>query len=525
MPQFDLKKEPWIPCATADGIHERSLVEVLTEAHQIRELIGDSPPVTVALHRLLLAILHRVYRGPQDADDWGKLYSKGKFDSEKINGYLDKFADRFDLFHETYPFYQTTAVRDKVKDGAVIKLYFHSGNNATLFDHTSVSSPKVLTPAEAARLVVMIQAFDTGGQITGDNGADSAKSAPLIQSAVALIRGETLFETLMFNLHRYCGEDAAPFEFDEDKDLPAWERDTPTIRGSRLPDGPVDLLTWQSRRVLLEPEQDENGKLIVRRSAALAGYSFPDGMEIHTKETMVGYRIDKKGKISRIRFDENRSLWRNSHVLFDHSGQKGFRPKTLNWLADLKWNQAYVKPYVPVDFLGINYDPQNTAKLVFSNHERFTLPSEFLIKDEPSQQLQICLEFSEVVGKALREGLTELITAIAKYADKKRKEQPQAFPALENFWSQMELRFHRLLSDLPDNGDEEMIAWFRDTQRVAFDAFNKTVTGLSGSAAENKAAVEAENAMRASLNKAMKSNATLWAPYLPEKFQAKGGSQ
>ncbi|WP_225931434.1 type I-E CRISPR-associated protein Cse1/CasA [Leptolyngbya sp. 7M] len=297
MPQFDLRKEPWIPCATAHGIYEKSLVDVLTEAHTIRELIGDSPPVTIALHRLLLAILHRIYRGPQDTDEWGTLYSGGLFDADKIKEYFNEFADRFDLFHETYPFYQTTSVRDKVKDGAVIKLYFHSSNNATLFDHTSVFSPKVLTPAEAARLLVMIQAFDTGGQITGDNGADSAKSAPLIQSAVALIRGESLFETLMFNLHRYCGEDAAPFEFDENKDQPAWERDTPTIRGSRLPDGPIDLLTWQSRRVLLEPEQDENGNLIVRRSAALAGYSFPDGMEIHTKETMQAFAKSKDGRI------------------------------------------------------------------------------------------------------------------------------------------------------------------------------------------------------------------------------------
>lgn len=525
MPQFDLRNEPWIPCATADGVREMSLVDVLTEAHEIRELIGDSPPVTVALHRLLLAILHRVYRGPKDTDEWAGQYSKGKLDANKIAEYFDKFAGRFDLFNETYPFYQTTAVRDKVKDGAVIKLYFQDKANATLFDHTSLSSPKVLTAAEATRLLIMIQAFDTGGQITGDNGADSAKAAPLIQSAVALIRGETLFETLMFNLHRYCGEDAAPFEFDEEKDLPAWERDTPTIRGSRLPDGPVDLLTWQSRRVLLDPEQDENGNLIVRRSAALAGFSFPDGMEIHTKETMVGYRVDKKGKISRIRFDENRALWRNSHVLFDRTEQQGFRPKTLNWLAQLKWNAAVSKAYIPVEFLGINYDLKNTAKLVFSNHERFTLPSEFLTEKEPSQQLQICLQYSEVVGTALQEGLTKLITAVAQYADKKRKEKPQAFPVLENYWSRMETRFHRLLGELPNKGDDEMTAWFRDTRRTAFDAFNRTVMSLTGSAAENKAAVAAEHAMQASLKKAIRDNANLWAPYLPERFQATGGNQ
>lgn len=533
MPQFDLRNEPWIPCVTNDGRRLMSLVDVLTEAHEIRELVGDSPPVTIALHRLLLAILHRVYRGPQSSDDWKMMYSADRFDAELLNKYFNGLADRFDLFHSEHPFYQTTSVCDKLKDGAVIKLYFHSGNNATLFDHTSTSNPRVLTPAEAARLVVMIQAFDTGGQITGDNGADSAKSAPLIQSAVALVRGETLFETLMLNLHRYNGEDGAPFEFNGENDLPAWERNEPTTRSSRLPEGPVDLLTWQSRRVLLGPERDENGELIVRKSAALAGYSFPEGMEIHSKEAMVGYRKDRKGKISRVRFVENQSLWRNSHALFDHSEQQGFRPKTLNWLADLQRKQAVTKSYIAVDFLGINYDPKNTAKLVFSNHESFTLPAEFLINDEPSQQLHICLDFSEVVGKALQEGLTKLIAALIESAEEKRKRQskpkpkrqPQAFPALENYWSRMEVRFHLLLGNLPEKGDEEMTAWFRDTQRIAFDAFNRTVMSLSGSAAENKAAVAAENAMRAAINKAIKAKATEWAIYLPERFEAKGGNQ
>lgn len=515
MPQFDLRNEPWIPCATADGIREMSLVDVLTEAHEIRELIGDSPPVTIALHRLLLAILHRVYRGPQDTGEWGELYSKGKFDAEKIKEYFDKFDDRFDLFHETYPFYQTTAIRDKVKDGAVIKLYFHSGNNATLFDHTSVSSPKTLTPAEAARLLVMIQAFDTGGQITGDNGADSAKSAPLIQSAVALIRGETLFETLMFNLHRYCGEDAAPFEFDENQDLPAWERDTPTIRGSRLPDGPVDLLTWQSRRVMLEPEQDENGNLIVRRSAALAGFSFPDGMEIHTKETMQAFGKSKDGRIFSIGFSESRDLWRNSLSLLRAVDiAEGSRPRMLDWISTLRHDEHIKRDSLPVDFCGLAADK---AKLLFWNHERFDLPLVFLEDNGLVQKLSTCLEFSETLGAALRYGVKTLADAL--------ETQRETFPTEANYWSRMELRFHRMLGELPEKVDEEITAWFRDTQRTAFDAFNQTVMSLSGSAAENKASVAAENAMRASLNKAIKSNANLWAPYLPEKFEAKGGNQ
>lgn len=515
MPQFDLRKEPWIPCLTGDGYREMSLADVLTNAHNIREVVGDSPPVTIALHRLLLAILHRIYRGPQSSDEWKQIYDAGGYDEAKIREYFETFADRFDLFHETYPFYQTADVRDKVKDGAVIKLYFHSGNNATLFEHTSALNPKELSPAEAARLVVMIQAFDTGGQITGDNGADSAKAAPLIQSAVALIRGENLFETLMLNLHRYCGEDGAPFEFDEDHDLPAWERDEPTIRGSRLPDGPVDLFTWQSRRIALEPEKDNDGRLVVRKAVVMAGYSFPDGMELHSKETMLAFRKNKDGKIFTVGFSEGRDLWRNSLSLLKAADiAEGSRPRMLDWLSQLRSHGYLQRDRLPVDFCGIAADK---AKLLFWNHERFDLPLAYLNDEQLIGDLGNCLDFSEEIGAALRYGVKTLADGL--------ETQRETFATEATFWSQMELRFHMLLGALPEKGDEEMVAWFRDTQRIAFDALNQTVLSLSGSAAENKAAVSGENAMRAAIAKAIEKKATEWAPYLPERFEAKGGNQ
>ncbi|QYO66147.1 type I-E CRISPR-associated protein Cse1/CasA [Leptolyngbya sp. 7M] len=169
---------------------------------------------------------------------------------------------------------------------------------------------------------------------------------------------------------------------------------------------------------------------------------------------------------------------------------------------------------LPVDFCGLAADK---AKLLFWNHERFDLPLVFLENDELVHKLGICLDFSEEVGAALRFGVKTLADAL--------ETQRETFSTEANYWSWMEVRFHRLLGELPVKGDEEMIAWFRDTQRIALDAFNQTVMSLSGSAAENKAAVAAENAMRSSINKAIKSNATLWAPYLPEKFYATGGNQ
>ena len=64
---FDLIEEKWLPCVMLDNsLKSLSLRDVLTDAHNIRELIGDSSPVTIALHRLLLAILHRALNAPHN---------------------------------------------------------------------------------------------------------------------------------------------------------------------------------------------------------------------------------------------------------------------------------------------------------------------------------------------------------------------------------------------------------------------------------------------------------------------------
>ena len=63
---FNLTMQPWIPCLADNGMQvELSLSQCFAQAHELRELGGESPLVTVALYRLLLAILHRVHQGPE----------------------------------------------------------------------------------------------------------------------------------------------------------------------------------------------------------------------------------------------------------------------------------------------------------------------------------------------------------------------------------------------------------------------------------------------------------------------------
>ena len=112
---------------------------MLSDAHRLQEIADASPLVTVALYRLLLAILHRVF-GPPTLDDWERLWESGAFDRDRVAEYLNAWRHRFDLFDEQRPFYQSPSLPDKMlKSVSKLALEYASGNNPALFDNTSTT--------------------------------------------------------------------------------------------------------------------------------------------------------------------------------------------------------------------------------------------------------------------------------------------------------------------------------------------------------------------------------------------------
>ncbi len=95
--EFNLIDASWIPCIRANGqAANLGLREALLQAHELRELTGESPLVTAALHRFLLAVLHRVF-GPKDQDAWRALWEARRWDPFSLDAYLTKWHDRFNL--------------------------------------------------------------------------------------------------------------------------------------------------------------------------------------------------------------------------------------------------------------------------------------------------------------------------------------------------------------------------------------------------------------------------------------------
>jgi len=272
MPEFNLVDQPWIPCLLRDGgkPQELSLRDTLTDAHKIRELSDDSPLVTVSLHRLLLAILHRNF-GPASFREWKEWWQRGQWDSDKLNRYFDAWKHRFNLFDKERPFYQVLRMQNaQGKDVELhpVALLAHeaaTGNNATLFDHNFRDAPEAYSAAVTARYLIAHQAFSLGG---GVSHPFNLCHAPLVRGFTVLALGNNLFETLALNLLIYNKERPIP---QLGKDLPVWEQDStrqPDKNGTHA-QGYIDYLTWQSRRLhLIEPEEEASGVLWCKRSSA-----------------------------------------------------------------------------------------------------------------------------------------------------------------------------------------------------------------------------------------------------------------
>ncbi|MBI4504638.1 MAG: type I-E CRISPR-associated protein Cse1/CasA [Chloroflexi bacterium] len=539
-PRFNLVDAPWIPCLlAADGtVHEQSLRDVLVQAPGIREISHPSPLVTVALHRLLLAILHRHFArgyGPTSEGEWAELRQRGAFDAAAIDGYLARWRGRFELFDAERPFYQVGKL-DFQYEWPIVGLTHElasSGNAATLFDHTTDCA---LSAAQAARYLVAFQAFAVGGTVSLYKHEDpklfkSADAAPLVKAAVALVKGTSLFETLSLNLVCYDPTQDEPFACEGD-DRPAWERDEETRADDRWPAGHLDLLTWQSRRLRLRPEVSEDGAMRVPAVVIMKGYQFPDRFHRRRRETMLAFVGRPKAKAGEdpwpaVSFREERSLWRDSLALFQSvahgqpQGEERDRPQTVSWLAQLA-EYGVLEPslVVPVEFFGVS---SNQANIHFWRHERLPLPLAYLRDEHLVADLSLALAFAEEVGRELQGSVYTLAKLLlAPSAGQANARKPtgkvigplvQSLAPERRYWPRLEEAFSTLLVGLaqapPGDSAEEhrlraLAAWQRTVLGAARRAFDELTSSLDTSARSLKAVARAEQALHAHLRRVVK---------------------
>ncbi|MCM1508676.1 MAG: type I-E CRISPR-associated protein Cse1/CasA [Ruminococcus flavefaciens] len=259
--EFNLIDESWICVKTPElTIKEVSLKDIFLNAHMYTELAGETKSQDFAVLRLLLALMHTIFsRYDSDGNDvdisddvdfprynWEKIWNDGYIPNKPIERYFEKWHDRFWLFDEKYPFYQSVSVKGKGNPYSTAKMIgslFESGNKPRMFSDRH-NDGRLLSYSEAARWLLHINCFD-------DIAAKkpTPKKTWTSQLSLIAVNGKNLFETLMLNYNA---------EYDIEKRIyestPSWESDNNSNEFNTLiaiPNNQAELLSLQSRKLYL----------------------------------------------------------------------------------------------------------------------------------------------------------------------------------------------------------------------------------------------------------------------------------
>ena len=491
---FDLIDNPWIPVRTGHVVREVSLRDALVNAHQFERIEDASPLVVASLHRLLLAVLHRTLKGPEDREAAVDLMEAGAFPTDAIKSYLDKWQHRFDLFSEETPFYQVAKADDvNTKPVSNIAIERASGTNKLLFDHSIDDQPPTLRPAEAARLVIARQSMAI------PEGAGYSPS-PVGGTALVLPFGNNLFETLCLNLVEYP-------EDEYNADLPVWEMPTPTPDSiAKQKDIPIAGLThrytWLSRVLTLLPDE-QDGQTVVRWVHYAKGSKVADGGK-RPLDPMVAYRKDEKRGMLPVGFRLGRGFWRDFQALIPAHETPYTPPAVIEHAAWLDYERD-LKRSLPTMVLGLSNDK---AKAELWRSEVFFLPPNLAQDEDIYSLIEEALGYADKVGSALHKGAWRMATDMLTVADRSPDKGDvsnliKSLPLDTTYWTALETDFVGLLERFQSfDGEASMTDWWHSrVDKNAWQAWQQATQSLGMNGRALRAANEGQRVFAGNLAK------------------------
>jgi len=485
------------------------LIDALVRAHELRGMADPSPLVTAALTRMLLAIVHRSVDGPKSIAAWLQLVRQGRFPTKQITDYLTQVGGRMNLFDAERPFAQVRGLAVEPADAVTLVTQRSNwGAGTSLFHHRPSEDRSVLAPALAARWLVTRQAFDVCGLVSGR--PKSASAGPLTATAVVLVRGDTLFETLVTNLLVYDPERSVPIPGTR-SDCPHWEQEPQRANFDadseprRVPHGWVDALTWLSRRIELVVE---NGEVVGWKRAAWQGLA-PEA----ARDPMVAWVSNEKTGWRAVRIDSGKSFWRNSHALFEgleHDGEEHRRPATLAQIAKSEARTVFApERRFTLDVLGIATD---NAVIEVERWDRLVSSASLLADPDAADEVRGGVEVAEKMFDALRQNLR----SFARHAVAPGNREPDAEDVRKmldglafapEYWNACEAAFSRYLERLScgegETGRMELQVRVRD---IAESAFNRSVRALGEHGRMIRAVALASSRFRAQMASLLATN-------------------
>lgn len=448
---FSLLDRPWLPLVTTEGQpHQGSLREALLEPDRWAGLDAAHPLQCLALYRLLLAIAHRAI-GPGDLDDRIELLDS--WPTERIEAYLQQWADRFELFGGDRPFMQHPGLVDAglaPRPLTVLAPDRSSGNTRTLWDRSLDDSPVPLPPAEQALLLVVHQQFTPGGLVRAIRTSATRAAANGLELVMPL--GSSLMETLVLNVLPQSAEE-------HQLDLPCWERPLVGVaalggKPERVPAGPADRYTVPVRAVLLQ----STTHLLYAPGEIIGESPVADPMSAVVQA--------KKGPIP-LFLREGRALWRDATALLGGAG--AVPPVVLQHAADV---QMAAGNYEPVELLagGLLTDQ---ARMVLWRLEQRHLAPALVSNAEAQAVVEALLEQAQSTSSALY-GATKSLCRHWLDQGSEAGAAPAAVSALRDslqadavFWGSLETEFWGAMHALGTGaaGEAVLEAW-RQTLRL-----------------------------------------------------------
>ena len=532
MASFDLLSEPWVPVldARADlrdapntAVEHRTvgLAEALRRAHEIREVVGDTPLETISLNRLLLAVFADAHALSAEPERWWALWDAGRADADALDTYLEQHRSAFDLLHAERPFYQVPAADHPARDTTTLSQLRHAeaaGNNGTLFGHEMDDPPRpdgqparMLALADAARSLVAYQAYGLGGlagSAASGGRLPAFKHATLVSGAVFWLRGRSLFESLLLNATPRPNVWLGPGD-----DRPAWRRGRART-AMRRPEGLLDLLTWQARHVALATMPGSGG-VPVAEAVSIANAETVEAESV-LDPMMATIVSEKKGEFP-YGLRSERAVWRDLDTLLAARPESGRPPETLAGLARLLRTRDGARlPFgrhnpIPADVFGVENDK---SKMLRWRHDRAPVYPALLDDPDRLSRLAQAVADADEQGRslqfAIRTTAEYLLSPPPPGADSKAKPDADkktvsalaaSLDAERRFWMAAEPAFFDTLRALTEADDADaqanaVLGWDRTLWDLAGRAFDDATSALDRSARHLQARARGLHALR-----------------------------
>lgn len=477
---FNLIDEPWILVRYCDGkIREVSLTTLFADMREIHEIVGELPTQAFAIFRTILAIVYRALE-VETADEWFEWYRDPAAAQETISDYLNHFHDRFDLRHPQYPFYQVADLHtEKDETKPLSAIIGDVPPSEQFFTTRLVDHSTAISWAEAARWLIYIHQFDPAGIRSGvvdDPRQKGGKSYPIGtgwsgQIGGLYIKANHLFNTLMRNVvpisELASNDNAFPY------DTPAWERTgRPKARDSldfQEPQGPIDVLTWQARRVRLIGNDDTVTSVVLTNGDKI------NPRNLYGCEPLTSWRFSEPQtkNLKAITYmpkthSEKEQIWRSlSSIVAQLSSKKQVKVKSQILEVDayrsadvLVWNQKILDsdllgvarmPIVMVRVVGAVYGTQSSTITEIVNDE-IEFPADLF--NEENCELTLTVRDGLELMEKIAGQIYSLVQSLAKkFSPNSAKER--ASNAKQQFYASIDRDFRQWLRNVSSREDLE----------------------------------------------------------------------